>query len=180
MTDTDKKYDELQAIGKTTMSCLKDMVAALECDYDRLQELKDERDTWVKNDGGDGDEQNRTTEEWLEEFPDESEELSTLEAMAGECESREDAEQRIQEDPLSVEVRSGWCANKEGMEAEEFCILLSTGGPATRIIGELDDNNEPHRATLQVQDWGTPWTDYYESDTSDILLTYARCFYFGE
>ncbi len=54
-----------------------------------------------------------------------------------------------------------------------------TGGPATRIIGELNEHGEPTRARLQVQDWGTPWTDYRGGD-QETLLTYARCFYFGE
>ena len=57
-------------------------------------------------------------------------------------------------------------------------ILLGTGGPATRIVCELDDG-EPTRARLQAQDWGTPWTDYIGGD-SETLLTYCRCFYFGE
>ena len=50
----------------------------------------------------------------------------------------EDAGRRIQEDPLSVLVRSGWHSPGEKMEAAEYEILLSTGGPATRIVGDLD------------------------------------------
>lgn len=99
-----------------------------------------------------------------------------------ECdESREDAEQRIHEDPLSVEVRSDWYTPGEANPdmANEFLILLGTGGPATRIIGELNEYGEPTRARLQAQDWGTPWTDYRGGD-SDTLLAYCRCFYFGE
>ena len=65
------------------------------------------------------------------------------------------------------------------MEAAEFCILLTTGGPAVRIRGELDEYNEPRRAWLEVQDWFLPWTEYVCAD-SDVLLNYARCFYFGE
>ena len=65
-----------------------------------------------------------------------------------------------------------------GAKPFEFCILLSTGGPASRIRGELD-NGEPCRAWLEVQDWGTPWTQYFDIE-QDTLLAYARCFYFGE
>ena len=177
-TDTDRKHDELMKIGQSAMSCIKDMVNALECDYERLAELKDSKENfdpsqWINEDDG----TILNTFELV--YPDDAEELTELESQAGECTSREDAEQRISEDPLSVAVRSGWASSKEDFEPEEFCILLSTGGPAVRILGELDANNEPHRAWLQVQDWGTPWTDYYEPDTSDVLLTYARQFCYG-
>ena len=41
--------------------------------------------------------------------------------------------------PLSVLVRSGWyIPGTAPGYAEEFEILLSTGGPACRIIGQLD------------------------------------------
>ncbi|MEE8466210.1 MAG: hypothetical protein V3S68_06990 [Dehalococcoidia bacterium] len=94
----------------------------------------------------------------------------------------EDAEQRIHEDALSVQVRdSQW---KSPGQAEygpdQFEILLCTGGPAVRIMGEIDNNNEPDRAWLEYQDWGTPWTEYHgENYNGDALLAYARCFYFG-
>jgi hypothetical protein len=104
-----------------------------------------------------------------------------LRRAAGECESLKDAEQRIQADALSVEVRSGWVSvgYHEDMRPEEFCISLSTGGPATRIIGELNEHGEPTSARLQAQDWSTLWADYREAD-EEALLAYARCFYFGE
>jgi len=92
---------------------------------------------------------------------------------------REDAEQRIHEDALSVEVRSGWASPGDTLTAEEFCILITTGGPAVRIRGELDEHFEPRRAWLEVQDWGTPWMQYFDA-SQKTLLTYARCFYYGE
>jgi hypothetical protein len=95
-------------------------------------------------------------------------------------EEREAAEQTIQEDPLSVEVRSGWYTlGEENVKPEEYNILLSTGGPATRIVGRLSDYGEPETAVLQVQDWFKPWTEYTETN-QNILLAYARQFYFGE
>ena len=43
----------------------------------------------------------------------------------------------ILQDPLSVQVRSGWCSPGSGPGSpEEYEILLATGGPAARIIGE--------------------------------------------
>jgi hypothetical protein len=86
--------------------------------------------------------------------------------------------ERIQEDPLSVDVRSGWVSPGSTMEAEEFCILLCMGGPAVRIIGTLGNHGEPDYATLQHQDWYEEWTDYRLAD-SDVLVRYASCFYFN-
>lgn len=97
-------------------------------------------------------------------------------------ETREEAERIIHEDALSIQVRSGWTDVGEPMESLEFCILLSTGGPATRIVGELNHHNEPHFARLEVQDWGTPWTEYHtKSDAEETaLMLYVSCFCFGE
>lgn len=106
-------------------------------------------------------------------------ELEELEELSKACqgyESREDAERAIFEMPLSVEVRSGWHAPGAEAEPEEFQILLSTGGPALRIRGELD-RGSPSRAWLEYQDWGTPWTQFFEVEQS-TLLRFASFFYF--
>jgi hypothetical protein len=171
----DTKERDLQEIGRNAYESIADMVAALECDYDRLAELREERGHAVGALVGKAD---NPTQTWAEANPDDATELAELEAAAGGCESREDAEQRIQEDPLSIEVRSGWTTQGFPLEVAEFNILLATGGPAVRIVGELD-RGEPSRAWLEVQDWFTPWTQYVGA-SQDVLLTYARCFYFGE
>jgi hypothetical protein len=60
-------------------------------------------------------------------------------------------------------------------------ILLSTGGPALRIRGELDEYKQPYRAWLEYQDWFTPWTEYHGDNVdTDALLAFAAYFYFGE
>jgi hypothetical protein len=91
----------------------------------------------------------------------------------------QDAREAIEQDALSVEVRSDWHEVGAKNPDMEFCILLSTGGPATRITGELDEHGEPSVAKLEVQDWFQPWTEYRDAD-EQVLLSYARCFYFGE
>lgn len=164
------KDDQLQEIGKNAYAAICEMVEALQCDYERLEELREERGDWDAEEEG---------SDWQTANADDAEELSELEAAAGDCESEDDARQRIDEDPLSIQLRSGWYSIGEEPEPEEFEILLSTGGPAVRIIGELSSSREPDRARLQVQDWGTPWTDYREAD-SDIIEAYCSCFYFGE
>lgn len=176
-TRRDEQYAAIQAIGKSAAESLVEMVAALECDYDVLETLRERRDT-----------HNALLKEGNEQIQwrdtSEADELTELEQAAGECESRGDAEQRIQEDPLSILMRGDWFEHGtepiDAMKPVEFEILLSTGGPATRIIGELSDG-EPTRARLQAQDWGTAWTDYRgDAISQDDLLTYCRCFYFGE
>lgn len=116
---------------------------------------------------------------WMSE--DDAQELAELEAAAGDCESRENAERRILEDALSVEVRSAWRTLQDDPVDTEFRILLCTGGPAVQIRGELNRYGEPERAWIEYQDWGTPWTER-ANDIGDemALLEYARCFWFGE
>jgi len=94
--------------------------------------------------------------------------------------NRDDAEQRIQEAPLSVEVRSKWHTPGSKVAGGQYKILLCTGGPAVQIIGELDEYNQPMDAKLQYQDWFTPWNDYISSDPADVLLTFAGQFYYEE
>jgi hypothetical protein len=92
----------------------------------------------------------------------------------------EKARQAINEDPLSIEVRAGWLSLGESEPDNtpvEYRILLGTGGPAVRIVGELDIHGEARTATLQVQDWGTPWTDYHCDEST--LLAYVQVFTFG-
>lgn len=176
---TDTKERSLQDIGRSAYECIAEMVAALECDYDRLEELREHRTDWLKEHPGKFLDPKDTRNNYALACPDEAEKLSELTEVAGECESREDADRRISEDPLSVEVRSDWHAVGDSEDAGEgeFCILLGTGGPATRIRGKLSDG-EPCRAWLEAQDWGTPWTQYFGAD-QETLLTYARQFYFG-
>ena len=64
--------------------------------------------------------------------------IAQMVAALGEAESsgndaQETAQQRILDDALSVRVRSGWVDVVTDFEAEEFEILLTTGGPAVRI-----------------------------------------------
>jgi len=170
----------VEEIGAPAYASIAEMVAALECDYDRLEELRDERDGFEfdpdANAAPDGPGYANDREAWAGENPDDADELKELEEAAGECKDADEARERIEEDALSVEVRSGWTSLGEPLAAEEFAILLTTGGPAVRIMGELD-NGEPCRAWLEVQDWGRPWTQYIPAD-GDTLLTYARVFCF--
>lgn len=152
--------------AKAQLSSIRKMVKALKVGYDRLKELNEE-EIW------------RTASEW-EKY---GEELHQLIEDANECESYDDAQQVIMEDPLSVEVRTGWFSPsgvESFVEPEEFRILLCTGGPAVQIIGDLDDHMQPLSAYIQYQDWGTPWTNYpLDDEEKEDVLTYCRQFYYG-
>ena len=82
---------------------------------------------------------------------------------------REQARERISESVLSVEVRDGWRAPGAeivGNPAEEYAILLTTGGPALRLYGHLDR----YRTDWQPD----PWDETYR----ETLRTFAIQFYF--
>lgn len=217
MTDESNAENEAKAQAESIAA----MVAALECDYDRLEELIDERDNLVSDCDGkrlselrvarmnyaDSQLGNLSSLEvhriaWDQENPDEAEEIETLQAAedalnewdeenreelaelkaaAGDCTSSEEANQRILDDALEVQVRSGWVTpgQDETGSYDEFEILLCTGGPAVRIMGRLT-NNQPSRAWLEYQDWGTPWTQAYNVIERETLLTYCQQFYFGD
>lgn len=170
---TNRTEDRAEEQAAAQYSSIVDMLAAVECDYDRLEELRQLKAEAEEcgNDAGGGDDDPVISGAELEE-------LAELEAAAGDCEDEEDARQRIQEDPLSVEVRSDWASPGEELTPGEFQILLCTGGPAVRIMGELN-RGEPVRAWLEYQDWGTPWTQYFGA-SSDTLCQYASHFFFGE
>jgi hypothetical protein len=88
--------------------------------------------------------------------------------------------QAIFDGPLSVQVRSGWHAPGDDNDGDvEYEILLTTGGPGLRIIGDLNEYQEPTSARLEWQDWGTPWTFAAGIADEATLLSYAGHFYYG-
>lgn len=140
-----------------------EMVAALECDYDLLEELRDLK-------GLSHDDTALSL--------DELEELAELEEAAGGCESVDEARERITEDPLSVEVRSAWGDVGGTLTPSEFRIVLCTGGPHVEIVGELDENLQPTRVRVLYRGWGESG-ELFDFDR-DTVLTYCQQFYFGE
>ena len=152
------------------------MIAAINCDYDRLQELRDEREAAIEEaeDNPENHESQKALEDWDTEN---AEELQALEIEAGECADSDEARENVQSDPLSVEVRSGWTSHGDTMTAEEFRIVLCTGGPHVEIRGEFDVHGQPYRAWMMYQDWGTPLTEYFDVEGS-TLLAYCQEFYF--
>jgi len=113
--------------------------------------------------------------------------LETANERSGDSEAIDQAQQAIQENALDVLIRNEWtnpCCQTHNPTPTDFQILLCTGGPAVRIIGELGQHCEPDSCRIQYQDWGTPWTDFWcgslPDDTPSKLLAYCQQHYFGE
>ena len=103
--------------------------------------------------------------------------LADLDA-AEDSDDEDGARQRIADHPLSVMVRSDWTQPCDPLDAAEFQILLCTGGPAVRIVGELD-RGAPCSARLEYRTLDTPWLPYFGALPA-VLCDYAANFYFGE
>jgi len=129
--------------------------------------------------GQDFDEQHSDVQSFLKEEMDwehDPDHMSTRDAI---CEL-------VVEDALEVKVKSDWHALGENPELGEYMILLCTGGPAVRIVGELE-SDQPMTAKLQSQSWFTPWTDYgmeyghsISTEDTEALLWYAEQFYWEQ
>lgn len=178
MQENTQKESHAEKQARAQVDSIYKMVAALECDYERLAELRDERDNYRNPDIG-----NLASDEthaicWAQENPEDAEELAELEKAAGDCEDEEQARQRIEEDPLSVEVRSDWINYGEELTPSEFRIVLCTGGPHVELVGDLDHNGEPFRVRVLYKDWNESG-ELFDFD-HDAVLTYCRCFYFAQ
>lgn len=82
----------------------------------------------------------------------------------------------MREKVAGVSVRSYWTQPGEPFEPGEVDLTLSGGGPATRVLCQLDAYGEPCDCRLQFQDWFTPWQDYGEAD-GDALDWFAGLAY---
>ena len=90
-------------------------------------------------------------------------------------------QERMQEGALSVEVRDDWYVpgGKDGGPTE-FRVLVSTGGPAFRIIGDLDQNGQPTDVRAEHQDWGTLWIEVeLSNEEQEAVDWFAGLFYYG-
>lgn len=183
--------EHMFANGRAWFAEIKELVAKLEAAQDPAEDI-----ALIDRDSLDDKHKAIFDKPWLlqeadgslEEFDTEEEAAAAqrawreehhLDPMTGEAEQEDDIRRRIEEGPLSVQVRDGWRspgAPSDG--AEEYEILLSTGGPALRIYGEISGGS-PSTAELQAQDWFKPWTPVPDID-DDILLKYAQNFYFED
>lgn len=146
------------------------IMAALASDFDRLAELREERDDWEPTD--------ENLASWEADNPRDAQDLADLEEAAGEYTSEDDAQRALDENALSVEVRSDWCTPGEPMTAGEYRILLCTGGPRVELVGDLGEDMQPTRVRVIHKDWGTHG-EMFDFD-HDVVLDYCSRHYFGE
>lgn len=152
--------------ARAQMTSIRAMVAALECDFERLAEIRELLDEV----------------ESPEEAEELAKELAELEAQAGDCSDYDEAQRVILDDALSVEARCDWHSpGDDDCRPSEFRILLCTGGPHVQMVGELDDCGQPRRAWLEYSDWFESLQELpNQPGDQECLLTYASQFYFGE
>lgn len=168
---SDNAHDQAIAQVESIVS----MVAALEVDYDRLEELREERDDYQNENLGNLSSPEVHAIAWTQEFPEDAEELAELEDAAGDCSDEEEARGRIQDDPLSIEVRSDWCSYGDEMTPGEARIVLCTGGPHVEILCGLD-RGQPSRPRVIYKDWGTSG-ELFDFD-HDAVTLYLEQLYF--
>ena len=135
--------------AQSQVQSIVEMIRAMECDFDRLEELREEKRD-CEDDG--------LAFEW-------SEELAELEKQAGEYADQDEARDAIYETPLSVEVRSGWhSVGEDAGEPEEFRIVLCTGGPQVELTGDIGGS-----VRVVFKDWGESGEYYPDADERSAL-----------
>ena|SRR5690606_20552527 len=92
---------------------------------------------------------------------------------------REEVEQAIQETPISVEVRSGWTSSFHSFEAEEFRIVLCTGGPHVEIQGDIGLHGEPRDVKVIYADWAEKGEYSLSVEEREAVTEFCEQFYFG-
>ena len=108
-----------------------------------------------------------------------SENLAYLEYKEEIKEEIDSDEVREYLETIPLEVSRRYCPNTG--EATGYSILLCTGGPAVRIIGDLGGYDEPENAEIQGQDWGTPWEYLRMTEEEETALNwFVNLFHFGE
>src|SRR5260370_40566108 len=76
--------------------------------------------------------------------------------MREELDSEESRERIMSEGALEVSVRSDWYSaggTQDDASPVEYRILLGTGGPVNRSVGELHQHGQPTNAQFQHHEW---------------------------
>lgn len=111
-------------------------------------------------------------------------------SLVDDYHDKQNAMAAIREDALGVAVRSSWQLISESgqntgdcpdMTPTEYMIELSTGGPATRLTGEMDSDYNPESVYLEYSDSQHGWSKFMlRDDEEDIFMEYARIALRGE
>ena len=176
---TERDYAKEQAIAQ--VQSIQEMIAAYEMDWDQLEELQDEFDSFGGADKS-AAEQGKTEyqsdigmtwqDQGLNYAYDVGRALGELLNTAAGYTSQDEALDAIQEHPLSIEYRSGWATAGLDLTVEEVRIVLCTGGPHVEILGELDHNGSVDRVKVVYKDWGTSG-EVFDFDRAAVM-TYCE------
>lgn len=179
MTEPTPSADRQEAID--TVKLIHDLITASQVDYDRIEELVEERATWLEENPGRFLEPNdpRDGGRWYLANPDEAEELDELRLQAGEFKSQEAVEEQIRELPLSVLVRSTWQEPGQTLTQAEYRITLSAGGPSCWLQGDVDaDGTLGNTVRVRYADWGEVGELFNTTDEQrSALLDFVRYFF---
>ena len=87
---------------------------------------------------------------------------------------------RVNETPLSLEVKADdWhtLGDTRELEPTKGRLLLSTGGPACQIVGDIEGDYMAN-VEIQFQDWGKPWESIStNSEQFDALQWFVEQFW---
>jgi hypothetical protein len=94
---------------------------------------------------------------------------------------KDDALTAIYENPLELTKDYDQMEDQDGEihygKELSYNLLLCTGGPAVRVIGNLNKWKEADSAKLQHQDWFTSWKDApLTKDQKENLIRYVNFF----
>lgn len=172
MTETNPSHARQEAIS--CVETITSLVAACIADFDRIDELKEERDDWLEENPGSFLHLNdpRNGGRWAMACPDEADELAELLEQVGSYESREEVERELREMPLCIEVRSGWVERGRDMEAEEYRIVLSCGGPHCELRGDLDNGSAHGPVRVLYSGWAESGELFDINDEQRRALNY--------
>lgn len=84
----------------------------------------------------------------------------------------EQAREELEQMPLSIELES----HRPNRSTCQFVILLGTGGPADRIVVEVDEHGAIETAEYEYQDWFQCW--YAPRQDRERVMRFTQFFYF--
>lgn len=123
---------------------------------------------------------NTTLSRSAEQAQAQLDEIQRLSDLLDADPDNDDLQDELRDLALTQEVRSTWTSMDQDLEPDEYRLLLCTGGPAVQVVGQLDSAGDPCTATLQHQDWGTPWADVnLTRPETELLVWFAQTFYWG-
>lgn len=164
-----------------TVKHIHSLITASQVDFDRIEELVEERAAWLEENPGRFLHTNdpRDGGRWYLANPDEAEELDELRLQAGEFKSQEDALEQIRELPLSVLVRSTWQEPGQTLTQAEYRITLSAGGPSCWLQGDVDsDGTIGNTVRVLYSDWDEAGELFNTTDEQrSALLDFVRYFF---